>query len=98
MSQAADVVPVLNPEGDILASGAESLKARIQDALRDNPGGLCIDLSGVAQIDSVGLGLLIATHNTLRENGGSLRLAGVPADIVRLLKAMRLDKHFLILD
>lgn len=94
MSQTAPEATALLPDGDIVASRAEDLKARIREALQATPGSLVIDMRSVRQIDSVGLGLLIATHNTLQAEGGKLALAGVTPDILRLLKAMRLDRHF----
>ena len=66
-----------------------SAKARIKD--------LTIDLGGVEMIDSVGLGVLIATHNSLRQAGGQLAVANPSPDVQSLLRTMRLDKHFKVL-
>ena len=66
--------------------------------IRKLPAGcfLAIDLARVELIDSVGIGLLIAVHNTLGKKGGRLVLRNVNADLAALLRTMRLDKHFSI--
>ena len=87
---------VLTPEGDIVASVAEALRARLKEVLQEGVTGLVIDLSRVELIDSVGIGLLIAVHNTLGKKGGRLALTHVNAELAALLRTMRLDKHFLV--
>lgn len=82
------------PDGDIVASAAETLRARIKDIVQSGDGALVIDLSRVELIDSVGIGLLIAVHNTLGKQGGRLRLQNVNMELASLLRTMRLDKHF----
>jgi len=87
---------VLCPAGDIVASVADELRARIKEILGEYPGPLVIDLSRVELVDSVGIGLLIAAHNTLAKKGGRLVLTHVNADLATLLRTMRLDKHFAV--
>jgi len=87
---------VLSPAGDIIASVADALRARLKEVLLENPGGLVLDLAKVELIDSVGIGLLIAVHNTLGKKGGRLVLRNVNPDLAALLRTMRLDKHFQI--
>jgi len=57
-----------------------------------------LDLRGVEMIDSMGLGVLIATHNSLSQTGRVLTLKNVSSDIMSLLKTMRLNEHFTIAD
>ena len=85
---------VLIPAGDIVASAADELRIRLKALLADSDGSLAIDLSRVELIDSVGIGLLIAVHNTLSKKGGRLTLRHVNPDLASLLRTMRLDKHF----
>lgn len=47
-------------------------------------------------LDSMGIGLLVATHNSLTKIGGALKLTGVKKEILQLLTLMRLDKHISI--
>ncbi len=85
---------IVSPAGDIVASVADELRARLKEILQGGDASLVIDLSRVELIDSVGIGLLIAVHNTLGKKGGRLSLRHVNADLAALLRTMRLDKHF----
>ncbi|MHC1713176.1 MAG: ATP-binding protein [Solidesulfovibrio sp.] len=89
-----DGVAVLCPAGDIVASGTDALRAQIRDLLAEHPGRLVLDLSRVEVIDSMGIGLLIAAHNTLGKKGERLILLNASRDLAALLRTMRLDKHF----
>ena len=64
--------------------------------MHEHPGPLVIDLSRVELIDSVGIGLLIAAHNSLSKTGERLVLENINPDLAGLLRTMRLDKHFVI--
>lgn len=87
---------ILSPQGDIVASGADGLRARLRELMQEHPGPLVMDLARVELIDSVGIGLLIAVHNSLSKGGSRLSLVNVNADLAGLLRTMRLDKHFSI--
>ena len=87
---------VVRPSGDIVASMADALRAQLKDIVAQLTGPLTIDLAQVELIDSVGIGLLIAVHNSLSQKGGKLTLAHVSPDLATLLRTMRLDKHFSI--
>jgi anti-anti-sigma factor len=91
-----DETTILSPAGDIVASVADELRSAVKDLIPGLAGPLVIDLSRVALVDSVGIGLLIAVHNTLSKKGGQLALAHVNPDLASLLRTMRLDKHFSI--
>ncbi|MEU8265584.1 STAS domain-containing protein [Sphaerisporangium sp. NPDC049002] len=55
---------------------------------------LVLDLTRTTFCDSLGLGLLVRTYNTVREMGGRLALVVVPGMISRLLTITNLDHHF----
>jgi len=80
----------------LTAGFAGELKPQIQQLLAEGISHMAIDLSGVDLVDSSGIGLLIATHNSLRRAGGGLRVIGTSSDIQHLFKAMRLDRHFAV--
>jgi anti-anti-sigma factor len=97
MSDKADASGVVvRPGRDIVASSVEEFRAEWKRALAPGTASLTVDLDGVEMIDSVGLGLLIATHNTLGKAGGKLRVSGASPDILGLFRTMRLDKHFIL--
>jgi serine/threonine-protein kinase RsbW len=87
---------VVRPGRDIVASMVEELRAEILSVLGKNPAGLAIDMAGVEMIDSVGIGLLIAAHNSLSKKSAVLELRNVSADIQNLFRTMRLERHFAI--
>ncbi len=86
----------VKPDCDIVASTAENLKAELKQALDKGAANLTVDLSGVEMMDSMGLGVLIAAHNSLLKKESRLVLTNVSVDILKLLKNMRLDQHFAI--
>lgn len=87
----------LAPRCDIVAAAVQELRQELKTLVEEGPRRLVLDCAGVGMVDSVGIGLLIATHNSLKAQGGGLALAHVDEDIASLLKAMRLDKHFELL-
>lgn len=78
---------------EVTAAEAEAFKTELKSVVNGDAVELAIDLGETRAMDSVGLGLLIAAHNSLRKNGGSLTLVNVSGDILELLRIMRLDKH-----
>jgi anti-anti-sigma factor len=85
------------PEGNLLASVANVLRTDLSDIIKDKPVNLTIDLKESEILDSVGIGVIIATHNSVEKNGGTLRVINVKEDIYDLLCTMRLNNHFEIL-
>lgn len=65
------------------------LKQEMEKGVRE----FTFDMSNTQYLDSTGIGLLIATHNSLSAAQGSVRLINVSADIMRLLKVMRLSSR-----
>jgi anti-anti-sigma factor len=55
---------------------------------------LVIDLDGVGQIDSTGIGLLVRYLSHTRSRGGDLRLSTAPSFVANVLKATKLTTVF----
>lgn len=89
---------VITPGKDIVASMADEFREELKDLIQDGVTQLTIDLSNVTMMDSIGMGLLIAAHNSLRNGGGKLLIVKASDDILGLFKTMRLDKHFDIIE
>jgi len=85
---------IVRPEHDLVASVVPEFRKEVQSVLEEDPKELVIDLGNVEMIDSVGLGVLIATHNSLGKIGGKLKVVNASSNICGLFKTMRLDKHF----
>ena len=84
----------IKPGKDIMASMAEDFRKRLLKLVKQGIQDLTIDFSGVEMVDSVGLGVLIAAHNSLEDVGGNLKIKNASSDIYNLIKVMRLDQHF----
>lgn len=58
----ADGVVVITAEGDIDIDNAYQLRDAVDHVLVDRPAGIRVDLTEVTQIDSVGIGVLVACY------------------------------------
>lgn len=83
-------------EPRLSAQDAPGLRELFRQRIQEGARRIVLDFSRVESIDSVGIGLLVATHNSLAKLGGALVLTAVPRDVYHLLTLMRLDKHFSI--
>ncbi len=55
-----------------------------------------LDLSGLKLINSVGINFLIRAFHKAKDEGCQLMLAGIPANVGKLLQITKLDEHFSI--
>lgn len=85
---------VIKPGGDIIATTAGELREKIRGLVKKGVKDLTVDLSKVEMVDSVGLGLLIATHNSMNKVDGKLTVKNANENIYKLFRTMRLDQHF----
>jgi anti-sigma B factor antagonist len=91
--EAPDVpVPLaLGPE--LTIAHAAAWRDVLVDALCTASGDLALDLSGVTDIDSAGLQLLLATRRSVNERGAALVLHGASAPVVDALAVFGLNRH-----
>jgi anti-anti-sigma factor len=87
---------VYAPQGDLVVATVPEAKTRIKALVAESEGDFTIDFDGVEMIDSKGLGLLIATYNSLSAKGRRMRVIKASPDILELFQTMRLDQHFSI--
>jgi len=87
---------IVKPDTDVVASMAADFRSKLQGLIQESPKTLEIDLGGVEMVDSVGIGIIIATHNSLSKSGGKLRVTNIADAIFTLFTTMRLDHHFTI--
>jgi anti-anti-sigma factor len=85
---------VVQPRGeDVVAAHAPELRARLREALAEGAREIVLDLGNVQMVDSTGIGLLIATHNSLRKVGGSLAVIHASGELLDLFQSMRIHQH-----
>jgi anti-sigma B factor antagonist len=89
---------IIMPEYNIVSSKAQEFKDEIMNKINDSIKSLTIDLTHVEMIDSSGLSVFVATHNSLKNSGGTLTVSNASNDIKKLFKVTRLDQHFAVSD
>lgn len=98
VSQGASAPPatsaVAKAGGDLVAARLPGLRATLNDMVQSGVLHLTLDLADVRLIDSAGIGLLVAAHNSLRKAGGDLSVIHASRDILELFRAMRIHQHF----
>lgn len=87
---------ILKPGMDVVASMADDFKADLLSIINDSSGEVVIDLDGVEMVDSVGIGVIIAAHNTLNQAGRKLKVINVTKDVYGLFTTMRLNRRFTV--
>ncbi|MFP4049473.1 MAG: STAS domain-containing protein [Desulfovermiculus sp.] len=86
---------VLRLDHDLVAATVPEIKHQLKELV--NQGGpIAVDLDKVRMIDSTGIGLLMAAHNSLQKNDHVLEVLNASKDIVKLFQTMRLDKRFAV--
>ncbi|MFP4128138.1 MAG: STAS domain-containing protein [Desulfonatronovibrionaceae bacterium] len=85
---------VLGLEKDIVAAESENVKTAIKEVMSDGMSSLVLDLDKVEQVDSVGMGVLIAAYNSLKKKDVEFKLINVSQNLYDLFQIMRLNKHF----
>ncbi len=86
---------VLGPR--LTAQNVPALRETLRGRIAQGAPGIRLDCSQLESIDSMGIGLLVATHNSLSKLGCALSLGGVRYEVYQLLTLMRLDKYFSII-
>lgn len=84
------------PQGNIVMETEQELREVLRSMVTRGVRTLTLDLRHVEMMDSSGLGLLIATHNSLARKGGELRVLEAGPDLLNLLQMMRLHQHFTV--
>jgi len=86
----------IKPGYDIVASRVDELKTELKAIIEGGIVKLTVDFSETTMIDSMGIGILIATYNSLKKKNAQMELINVSAEIASLLKNMRLNQYFAV--
>lgn len=81
---------------NLVSETVEDLRGTLKKLLSENVGRLVINFKSVEMIDSMGIGLLVSTHNTLTSRGGELTIVNLCPDLLELFSVMRLNEFFSI--
>jgi len=94
-SRELENVVVLEPKGKIMGGpDATAMHEMLHDLVAHNKKHVVIDLGGVDWMNSTGLGILISSLTTMRNNEGDLKLANVTDKIESLLTITKLVTVF----
>ncbi len=92
----AGSVTVLEIGGRIaFGETAGALQAEVRELLSAGRGRIVLNLKQVTHIDSAGIGEIVGSHTSARNQGGSLKLAALSPRVENLLRMTRL---FIALD
>lgn len=85
---------VLTATGGLSWEDRELLAASVEEHFggRDTVQGVVMDLARVEFVNSAGLGALFQLVQRLRQRGGTLALANVPPNLIRLFRAVGLAR------
>ena len=83
---------VTRVHGDLDVNTSPALREALFAAVDDGQHALVLDLSGLAFIDSTGLGVLVAVMKQARTRGGDLVLRRPTAAVMRVLELTGLDQ------
>ena len=95
-----------NPDGSVVVTvrgnldidSATVLSTALEQVLHAGEPRIVVDLSGVEFCDSTGVNVLLAAHQRLADQGGSLALAAPTSTVRRILQVTGLDTVFTVLD
>lgn len=79
--------------GDFTAAVVDSLKTALKREMDDGATAVTFDLGQTSMLDSSGIGLLIATFNSLAGRKGRISVQQVSPEILQLLSSMRLAQR-----
>ena len=84
---------IIKPGKDNTTLNADKLKKKLHKTTSRGTVTLTLDFAKVKKIDPVGLSVIIAAHNTLKNAGGKLTLQNVSDEFSNLFETIQLDQH-----
>jgi anti-anti-sigma factor len=94
-SRTRDGVEIVKLEGKItIGSGDVQLRDIVNELTRQGKSHILLDMSGVTQIDSSGIGELVGAYTTVTNRGGKLKLLHLPPKVSDLLHVTQLITVF----
>jgi anti-sigma B factor antagonist len=87
-----DIV-VLEIKGRITLGGeSKQLEWAVETLVGEGRKKVILDLSGVTNVDSTGIGIIVMSAGKLKKAGGELRVAGATAHVEEVLKMTNIDQ------
>lgn len=96
-SKSADVLR-LKPGRDLVASTVEAVRGSCMKALETPPKKVVLDLTGVSQIDSLGITLILGIYKTCKKLDVPFSVEEAVPDLVRVFKLFSIPKLFPVME
>lgn len=94
-----DGITVVDMDGRIvLGEESNSLRERVKGLLADNKRRIVLNMNNVTYIDSAGLGTLVATYHSARNQGATMKLANLGSKFREVLQVTKLLTVFEVHD
>ena len=94
-----DGITILQMDGRIvLGEESNALRERVKSLLADSKKKIVLNMSNVTYIDSAGLGTLVATFHSARNQGATLKLAHLGQKFREVLQVTKLLTVFEVHD
>lgn len=88
-------VTILDLKGKILfGDGIEELRTSINNAIKDNQKNLLLNFSDVPYLDSTGLGEVVRSYTTIKNQGGQVKIVKLSNKVKDLLTVTKLITVF----
>ncbi len=81
---------VIAPKSDIVGNATYELKREFSQLLDSGELNVKLDLASVSMIDSLGIGVLVATRNSIRQSDGEFSIVNLSEDLTQLFSNMRI--------
>ncbi|MEN9938501.1 MAG: hypothetical protein RLZZ387_5080 [Chloroflexota bacterium] len=85
---------ILRIAGALDVNDTPKLSQSIDKLLQERRTHVVVDLSGLNQIDSSGVGALVLLHRSVRASGGQVQIINARDQPLALFKQLRMDKFF----
>ena len=83
-------------QDNLVSNAVEDLRDTLKKLLSENIDKIVMDFKSIDMIDSMGIGLLVSTHNTLTARDAELIISNLSPDLMELFTVMRLNEFFTI--
>jgi anti-anti-sigma factor len=90
----ATSIKILQPEGILDGAKANDIRRQVSDMVSTGTNVVLIDLAGVREMDSGGLGGLVAALKVIKTVGGNLYLCSLAEPVKRLFTLANMDRVF----
>ena len=81
---------------NLVTKAVEELRETLKKLLSENVKKINMNFKDIDMIDSMGIGLLVSTHNTLTARKSELLITNLSPDLLELFTVMRLNEFFTI--